>query len=521
MRWRKQLYTSLMILLGCNFLAAQRVLYSPFIEARPPVHFEVAGKAGNYYWFQVEKQVRPSRGSPIIGEEQSFVIYDSRMNPVKTIAPSLIPETVLKEYFICSNSHFDRLVLLAGHEKTILLLDRYEPDGTPLYEGGRIVGNFPFSEAGNSFLLARSEDQSKILVLCFQSIPSTAPRLHAILFDPDWNLLYYRKYEHPFITQPILQDDFISYPIEHFSISPLKLANSGQWLMLTPSRINYNYLLFNFGNTDTGFVYKEIPLPSSSGTEDLALSIDNEKEAAFAAVLSKFRYPELKNVAVVHYLMTRKEFDFDSSYRFSTLAVAQIKNENLVHESLIAVPKKGFMLLKEYGRTFTPSYEDVLYDNPWDIEALFANNSITNSLLLPSINRDGYTRLSRLEGIRRLFDRGDLNLFYFPALRGDSCWSGMINKEQVTELNSPSLSYLALPVKDRLFFFYNSFFGNKGQYGSTTILDDQGNLQEEGGGVFWKFNATLDFQQSRQITGNEVAIPYANNRRNGFAIIRF
>jgi hypothetical protein len=506
---------------GSHFLSAQRVLYSPIIETRSNLQVEVAGKAGDFYWFKINNQERSSRNSLGDDIKQHFIIYDSRMNPVKTFVAPDFKLPVLKEYFICGQDHFDRLVLLADHEKMLLVLDRYQPDGTQVFEEGKIVGNLPFSESGNSFLLARSEDQQKILVVCFQSLPDAAPRLHALLFDQDWNQLYYRKFEHPFITQPIRQDDFISFPIEAFTNSPLKLANSGQWVMLSPSRINYNYLLFNFGYQDTGFVYKEIPLPSSSAMEDLALSVDNETESASAAVLSKFRYPALKNVEVVHYSISKKKLDFDSSYRFSTLSGARIKNDNLVHESLIAVPKKGFMLLKEYGRTFTSSYEDILSDNPWDIEALFVTNAISTPPLLSSINQDGYTRYDKLAGGRGTFERGDLNLFYLPASSADSCWSGILDKEQITELNSPDLSYLTLPINNRLFFFYNSFFGGSGQFGSTTILDNQGNLQTEGGGAFWKFKNILDFQQSRQITANEIAIPYANSRRNGFAIIRF
>lgn len=520
MTW-KQLFTSSLFLFGSHYLSAQRVLYSPIIETRSNLHVEVAGKAGDFYWFKIDNQARRSGNSLSEGETQHFIIYDSRMNPVKTFVAPDFKFPVLKEYFICSENHFDRLVLLAAHEKMLLVLDRYQPDGTQVFEEAKILGNLPFSESGNSFLLARSEDQQKILVVCFQSIPDAAPRLHALLFDQDWNQLYYRKFDHPFITQPIRQDDFISYPLEAFTNSPLKLANSGQWIMLSPSRRNYNYLLFNFGYQDTGFVYKEIPLPSSSAMEDLALCIDNETESASAAVLSKFRYPALKNVEVVHYSITRKELDFDSSYRFSTLSGARIKNDNLVHESLIAVPKKGFMLLKEYGRVFTSSNEDILTENPWDIEALFVTNAISTIPELSSINRDGYTRFGKLMGGRNSFERGDLNLFYLPASKADSSWSGVLDKEQITELNAPDLSYLTLPINNRLFFFYNSFFGSSGQFGSTTILDNQGNLETEGGGAFWKFKNTLDFQQSRQITSNEIAIPYANSRRNGFAIIRF
>ena len=100
----------------------------------------------------------------------------------------------------------------------------------------------------------------------------------------------------------------------------------------------------------------------------------------------------------------------------------------------------------------------------------------------------------------------------------DSCWSGIINKEQITELNSSFLSYVFMPVKDKLIFLYNSLFNNN-RYSSTTILDQNGNPVNEGL-VFWKTNNTLLFQKARQISANELAIPYEKNMRNGFAIIR-
>jgi hypothetical protein len=112
-------------------------------------------------------------------------------------------------------------------------------------------------------------------------------------------------------------------------------------------------------------------------------------------------------------------------------------------------------------------------------------------------------------------------LFYFPSVSADSIWSGIINKEQVTELNSAYLSYLAIPYEDRLFLLYNSYFRNEEQYGSTTILDKKGNPLDEGGIVFWKLRNTLLFQRARQISANEVMIPYTRNRSEGFALIRF
>ena len=123
---------------------------------------------------------------------------------------------------------------------------------------------------------------------------------------------------------------------------------------------------------------------------------------------------------------------------------------------------------------------------------------------------------------RALYNRGDLCLFYFPARDTDSCWSGIIDKEQITEFNSPYLSYLVVPVKDRLFLLYNSFFrNNETQYGNTTILDYKGNQMTEQGLIYSKLSNILNFQQARQISDDEVAIPYENFKRAGFAIIRF
>ena len=134
-------------------------------------------------------------------------------------------------------------------------------------------------------------------------------------------------------------------------------------------------------------------------------------------------------------------------------------------------------------------------------------------------NRDEYTRYDNLAGIRSNFDRGDLTLYYFPAERNDSCWSGIINKEQVTDLGTSYLSYVFLPRKDKLFFLYNSMYRNTDQYSSATVLDQKGNSVNEGV-EYWKIRNTLVFQKARQISENELAIPYHRNMRNGFAIIR-
>jgi hypothetical protein len=320
----------------------------------------------------------------------------------------------------------------------------------------------------------------------------------------------------------LIQDDFTSYPIEHFNSSPLKVTNSGEWLMTSPSRTDNNFLLFHFNGRDTTVIYKEIKLPKASTWEEVALSVDNEKGEAFAGILSIFRYPTLKNVQVNHYSLINHEFDFDSSYRFNTLMAYRLLNENLIHESFIIVPGKGFMLLKEYGRPYTNVFDNNEYINPGGLESVFMDNSISNATSPPFVNRDGYTRYNLLGGPRALYNRGDLCLFYFPVHSMDSSWSGIIDKEQITEFNSPYLSYLVMPVKERIFLLYNSYYrNNELQFGNATILDFQGNQMTEEGLIYSKLSNTLSFQGSRQIADDEVAIPYENFKRKGFAIVRF
>ena len=215
--------------------------------------------------------------------------------------------------------------------------------------------------------------------------------------------------------------------------------------------------------------------------------------------------------------MEKQQFDFDSSYRFNTLPGTQFKNDNLVHESFVAIPEKGFLLLKEYGKTFSSPVED----NAWDPESFLADMNISNSIMPLYANSDGYTKFNKRTAASNTYKRGDLSLFYFPAKKNDSCWSGLISKEQNSEANSPNLSYVLFPEKDKLALLYNSFFKNEDQYGSSTMLDKQGNMLNDAGVIFWKFNTILNFQNARQIDGNEVAVPYKDNERNGFAIIKF
>ena len=524
MRRALQIFLAALLALHTRPLRAQMVLYAPLTNDRSILRAEVAGKAGDYYWVWTtvkKKLARRQAGKGYgYGEEQRFEICDDRMRPVTTISPRVDPDTALKQYLIAGAASFDQLVLLPGRGKTFLFLDRYEPQGRALDEG-RTIASFPFHASGNNFLLLRSADQTKILALGFEPRPASPPRMYAILFDQDWKILSNRVYEHPSITQPILQDDATSYPIEDFDKSPVKLADNGQWLMTVPSSEDDNYVLFHFCGDDNSFSCKEISLPEAARMEDVALSVDNKKGEIIVGILSRFRSVAHKHVRTVHYSMERQQFDFDSSYRFSTLLPGEVRNKNLVKENFIAVPGEGFMLLKEYGRSFFGwGIDEGVSGSQLELEDFIFNTQNRNAGIRAPLLEDGYARYGFLAGLGEEHGRGDLGLFYFPAVRSDSAWSGLMRKEQITEFNAPDLSYLVVPVKDKLFFLYNSSFRN-GNHGASTIIDHQGKPLSGEGVLFWQIRNSLRFQQSRQISANEVAVPYGNYQPEGFAIIRF
>ncbi|MDP4215514.1 MAG: hypothetical protein Q8927_04885 [Bacteroidota bacterium] len=519
--WRALSLVTGMLLFVAGSLPAQRVLYCSPPEDRFVQRREVAGMAGDHFIVRVDRRRRGGKHRDGSNEESWFEVFDSRMERLNSVPAMPLTDSVVKEYLISGADHFDQLLLLRRDMRTGLVVRRYEPTGEVAGGGEKEVGSLSFPEGGNSFLLIRSADRSKVLLLGFEPVPSSPPKLHALLFDQDWRMLYYRVFDHPYLTQPLIQDDLIAYPIEDYDNSPVKLADNGQWLMISPSRTNQNYLLFHFCETENCLSYKEISLPPGGSPEDLALSLDNEGQEAFVGVLSRLHYTTLKQVRVAHYSLSRQALDFDSSYRFNTLPAAKIRNANLYKESFTPVPGKGFLLLKEYGRPFTGWVDDPIDDSRWDPAVLFADNPAPASQAGAAVIRDGYARYSMLGGPNSERERGDLSFYYLPGMRGDSCWSGMLNKRQTTEMNSPSLSYLVLAIRDKLIFLYNSLFADDDEYGSATVMDSRGNLLADGGPLFWKFKITLDFQQARRISEREIAIPYAGPRRNGFAIIRF
>ncbi|HEY4155650.1 MAG TPA: hypothetical protein VGM24_09480 [Puia sp.] len=512
---RKPSYYLLLIILFPGLLPAQRVSYSSYLNLRSPNTFQVIGKSGDYYWIEKE-QVRKSftrHESGSVLESQRFAAYDSRLNFVNEIPALNIPGTI-KQYLVAGRAAFDQLILSAAPGKTKIFINRYQAAEIP-ESSSRLIDSFSFPASGSRFLLARSEDLSKIILIGFESGASSL-RLHTILFDQDWKVLYHTVLEHPYFTQPCIQDDYISFPAESFDNLPVKLANNGDWLMASSSRTNRNYLLFHFYDDGKRYYFREIPLSSYYNMEDIAMSIDNEHQEMSVGLLSGYRNTSLKNVEVTHYSMTRTKFDFDSSYHFNSLA-GGLKNQNLSNACFISVPGEGYMLFKEYGRPEDPrdlQPPDVQPGDPVLLMASFSGNEEQSTRL-----DNGYSFRKGLQGIRSVFNRGNLTMFYFPIKRTDSTWSGIINTEQTTELNSPSLSYLVFPVKNKVYILYNSQIRNDDEFSTTTALNVHGQATDDAL-IFWKMNRTLNFQQSRRISLDEVAVPFRVNQQNGFAIIR-
>src|SRR4249919_1069521 len=92
----------LIIALGGNYVSAQRVLYSPYIDDR----FEIAGKAGDYYWVRKKEMTVSGKGGSASRdsiESRSFEIYDARMR-LAFLTPSVyLSPSIQKEYFVCDD----------------------------------------------------------------------------------------------------------------------------------------------------------------------------------------------------------------------------------------------------------------------------------------------------------------------------------------------------------------------------------------------------------------------------------
>jgi hypothetical protein len=493
---------------------AQRVIYSESINTRATIRFQVIGKSQNCYWVEkIQRQKTKTRhAQELISEIQSFGLFDARLNLLTEQPPVSIPGT-MKQWLMAGARGLDQIIITYSARKTKIICNRYQANAST---DSRIIDSLPFSADVSSLLLVRSEDQSKILLIAFENTDSELTRVHALLFDADWNPIYHQVISNMQFSQPCIQDEEIGFPAESFDNLPIKLANNGEWLMAFPSRISYNFSLFHACPDGNDYSFKEIPVSPFYKMEDIAMSINNDLQEMSVGVLSGYRNTSIKNVQVYNYSMQQGRFDFDSSYHFNTQS-RDIRSKNLSHESFTAVPGGGYMLLKEYGSSFEFEKPTIPLLNNWETAYLMANYSESGTG--KDEIKQGYTLNRGLSPIPTIRNRGDLNLFYFPAVSRDSTWSGILDIEQHAETNNPDLSYLLMPVKNKLYLIYNSLDGFTDPIATTTTLNIHGETTD-GALVFWKMNKMLNFQNAHRFSADEVAVPYLNNRQGGFAIIR-
>jgi hypothetical protein len=244
------------------------------------------------------------------------------------------------------------------------------------------------------------------------------------------------------------------------------------------------------------------------------LSLNDSEEVSIGILVNASSLLK-KKVRIAHYKPAEGRVDFDTTYHFNTPAGDKSGEKYQFAQEFMSITGSGFLFLKEYGRTFRASLSDAEIaahhneygqDKKWDDRTSIG------------VENDGYINFSGLTGTRSKYDPGNLVFHYFPAAKNDSCWTGLLNKEQATELNAAYLSYLCIPLENRLILLYNDLTFNS-THGNTTFLNNRGEALDEGL-VFWKFNKVLDFQRARQIGMQEVAVPYKKNGQTGFSIIK-
>jgi hypothetical protein len=497
-------------------IVAQHVLYTEPIRARSGIQFQVVGKSENFYWAaKLQKEKIYSRHSRVESTGLlGFILFDARLSPLREEGSVYFPGTG-KQWLMTGKNGLDQLLLSVSADKTQLICKRFYNDALKEKQI-RIVDTLPFNADPSSSLLVRSEDHSKILFVAFENSDEYTTRVHAILFDAEWNPIYHRVIAHSLFAQPCIQEDEISFPGESFDDLPIKLANNGEWLMAAPSRMSRNFTVFHACANGSEYQFRELLISPFYKMEDIAMSIDNEKQEMSVGLLSRYLKTSLKNVQVTNYSITQGRFDFDTSYRFNT-QVRGIPGRNLSHERFIAIPGGGYLLLKEYGIPFESTQPETPFIGNWEAAYLLANYTETKPD--KTSLSDGYHFNRGLSPIPLIRNRGDLNLFYFPAISKDSTWSGSMIMEQQAESNNPDLSYLIVPDKDKLYIIYNNAEGSGSPIATNTTLNWRG--QPTGDGlVFWKMNKLLNFQQAHHFASDEIAIPYIHNQQNGFAIIR-
>jgi hypothetical protein len=493
-----------------SILHAQSVLYSSTVSNNTNTSFEVIGKAGNFYWLYKNRKIAGLTWPP--KEDRSFEVYDARLQRVKQI-PTTLSDSVLKQYLIPQKYSFDQLLLKKGSNKTSVVVNRFKQDGSDAVMDAHLF-DFPGEMALEDLLVTRSPDRTKILLLGFVRTAQVTPDVYARVYTRDWVLLHETVYKEGNLLQPYIQYELTEHVLESSDASPIKITNSGDWLMVAPARFRNSFILCHFKNEDSSFVQMDVAQSKDRGIEYCNLSVEAGRDA-YVGVLENLTASD-KRVRIMQYNLAESRLSHDTSYSFYVPSAFKKQEQYLFEEAFIQLPGKGFMYMKEYGKRYFIAYtgEEVMLDN----EQVYAAYSNHPSKL--KFNKHEYTRTSDLSVETKRFERGDLSVKYFPFHPTDTCWSGLFHVEQTTQLSYADLSYACVTSGDKIIFLYNSLTKNEHKLGSTIVLDHTGQPVDEGL-IFWRSTNVLDFQKARLIIPGELFVPYDRHGLQGFAIIRF
>lgn len=508
MQYKPAIPSFILCFLLHSIVGAQSVIYSSTVSTDINTNFEVIGKAGNFYWlYKNKKNGRPAWPPK---EDRSFEVYDERLHLVKEIS-SPLSDSVLKQYLIPQRYSFDQLIFKKSLNKTSIVVNRFTQDGNEALRNAHLF-DFPGEMTLEDILVSRSPDGTKILLLGFVPSAGATPYVYARVYTRDWVLLHETVNKEGNLLQPFVQYEVTEHVLESTDASPIKLTNSGDWLMVAPARLRRSFVLCHF-KKDSSLVQMDVAQPQGPGIEYCNLSVEEGRDA-YIGILENLT-PSDKKVRIMQYSLTQNRLSYDTSYSFSVPNTFKKQVQYLSEEVFMQIPGKGFMYMKEYGRRYFITFFDELV--MLDYEQEYAARSSRAGKL--KINKNEYT-LNPDFGENKKFERGDLSVRYFPFRPTDTCWSGLLHVEQTTHLRYSDLSYACVPSGDKIIFLYNSLAKNMHKVGSTTVLDHKGQPVDEGF-IFWRSTNVLDFQNLRLINPGELAVPYNRNGIQGFAIIHF
>lgn len=496
-----------------SVLFTQSVLYSSLVSNDVNTRFEVIGKTGNFYWvYKSKRNLSFKKGAAPWPPEKdfSFEVYDGRLNHVKEI-PYRLSDSVVKQYLITQKRCFDQLIFKKSANKTAVVINRFSQDGEELVNNAHL-SDFPGGMAPEDFIITRSPDRSKILLLGF--VPSDiTPEIHAQVYTKDWQLLNRTVYKDGDLVQPLTQYDFTDHVLESSDAGSIKLTNNGDWLMVAPARRRNTYILCHYRSKDSSLVQMDIKQPQGQNIETCSLSL-GEEQNAYVGILENLTDAD-KKVRMIKYNVSQSSIGYDTAYQFYLPNVSKREEHYLFEQEFIQIPGKGFMYMKEYGRSYFTDEDGGAVT--LESEQEYAAHGSYNAKIKP--NKKEYIRNSNLSDTKKDYDRGDLSVKYFPFQPTDSCWGGLLHVAQNTELSYSYLSYACVPSRDKIVFLYNVLATNENKFSSSTILDHKGQALDEGL-IFWRSPNVLNFQEARLIDAEELFVPFERNRFQGFAIIR-